>query len=206
MVSQIIGVWSIFQNEESIKRPIIRLFLGWDDPRPVIAISQLKKRAIVILENGHDLMVKVSLRFECWTTNNQAVHEFVIVWMVVVEDMGANNMKIGTNFQLVIYQINGGLRIKSHCCNDAWGYKWRNLQSSIHLKSLTSPWKRTLGPTYFSSWQAPEDPWLIILPSNKHEALKHWGPIKHSVNHRQHRFNFLEAFSLYVHRARGSLI
>lgn len=56
----------------------------------------------VILENGVDLVVYVSLRFKFSTTNNQTEYEVMIARMTLEEEIGAGNIKLWTNSQLVI--------------------------------------------------------------------------------------------------------
>ncbi|KAI5443688.1 hypothetical protein KIW84_012370 [Lathyrus oleraceus] len=61
----------------------------------------------VILENGSNIIVEVSLRFEFLTTNNQAEYKVGISRMTLAEEMGAEHIKLQIELQLVISHVRG---------------------------------------------------------------------------------------------------
>lgn len=61
----------------------------------------------IILENGADLVVEVSFCFELPTTNNQTEYETIILRIPLATNMGVENIKIRTNFFLVVSQVKG---------------------------------------------------------------------------------------------------
>ncbi|GAU19161.1 hypothetical protein TSUD_89260 [Trifolium subterraneum] len=66
----------------------------------------------IILENGDGVRIEVSLGISFPTTNNQAEYEAFLAGLRLVEDMGAEEIKIFTDSQLVAYQVSGEYQTK----------------------------------------------------------------------------------------------
>ncbi|XP_058762570.1 uncharacterized protein LOC131635951 [Vicia villosa] len=64
-------------------------------------------RAGVILENDEGLVIEVSLVLSFTTSNNQAEYEAFLPGLQLAENVGAQEVKIYTDFQLVASQVNG---------------------------------------------------------------------------------------------------
>lgn len=80
----------------------------------------------------------------------------MIARMTLEEEIGAGDIKLWTDSQLVISQIIWEAQDKDPLLQQYLKLDKEKLESSRHLKSLTSIEKRTLGPMYFPSWQAQE--------------------------------------------------
>lgn len=61
----------------------------------------------MVSENTFGLIVEVSLQFKFFATNNQDEYGKIIVGITLVGEMGAKNIRLRTNFELVISQIKG---------------------------------------------------------------------------------------------------
>ncbi|GAU42817.1 hypothetical protein TSUD_288450 [Trifolium subterraneum] len=66
----------------------------------------------IILENGDGVLIEVSLRLSFPTTNNQAEYEAFLAGLRLAEDMGAEEIKIFTDSQLVASQVSGEYQTK----------------------------------------------------------------------------------------------
>ncbi|GAU49214.1 hypothetical protein TSUD_369830 [Trifolium subterraneum] len=69
-------------------------------------------RAVIILENGDGVLIEVSLGLSFPTTNNQAEYEAFLAGLRLAEDMGAEEIKIFTDSQLVASQVSGEYQTK----------------------------------------------------------------------------------------------
>ncbi|GAU46144.1 hypothetical protein TSUD_401460 [Trifolium subterraneum] len=68
--------------------------------------------ADIILENGDGVLIEVSLGLSFPTTNNQAEYEVFLAGLRLAEDMGAEEIKIFTDSQLVASQVSGEYQTK----------------------------------------------------------------------------------------------
>ncbi|GAU41009.1 hypothetical protein TSUD_178480 [Trifolium subterraneum] len=68
--------------------------------------------ADIILENGDGVLIEVSLRLSFPTTNNQAEYEAFLAGLRLAEDMGAEEIKIFTDSQLIASQLSGEYQTK----------------------------------------------------------------------------------------------
>ena len=59
----------------------------------------------LILENEAESVIDVSLRFEFFTTNNQEEYKGVIVGLTLASKIGARNLKLQTDSQLVVSKV-----------------------------------------------------------------------------------------------------
>ncbi|GAU51226.1 hypothetical protein TSUD_136230 [Trifolium subterraneum] len=66
----------------------------------------------IILENGDEVLIEVSLGLSFPTTNNQAEYEAFLAGLRLAEDMGAEEIKIFTDSQLVASQVSGEYQTK----------------------------------------------------------------------------------------------
>ncbi|GAU41894.1 hypothetical protein TSUD_170050 [Trifolium subterraneum] len=66
----------------------------------------------IILENGDGVLIEVSLGLSFPTTNNQAEYEAFLAGLRLAEDMGAEEIKIYTDSQLVASQVSGEYQTK----------------------------------------------------------------------------------------------
>ncbi|GAU49854.1 hypothetical protein TSUD_129960 [Trifolium subterraneum] len=66
----------------------------------------------IILENGDGVLIEVSLGLSFPTTNNQAEYEAFLAGLRLAEDMGAEEIKIFTDSQLVASQVSGEYQTK----------------------------------------------------------------------------------------------
>ncbi|GAU51996.1 hypothetical protein TSUD_417990, partial [Trifolium subterraneum] len=66
----------------------------------------------IILENGDGVLIEVSLGLSFSTTNNQAEYEAFLVGLRLAEDMGAEEIRIFTDSQLVASQVSGEYQTK----------------------------------------------------------------------------------------------
>ncbi|GAU43618.1 hypothetical protein TSUD_185110 [Trifolium subterraneum] len=66
----------------------------------------------IILENGDGVLIEVSLGLSFPTTNNQAEYEAFLAGLRLAEDMGAEEIKIFTDSQLVASQVSGEYKTK----------------------------------------------------------------------------------------------
>ncbi|GAU38515.1 hypothetical protein TSUD_396320 [Trifolium subterraneum] len=75
-------------------------------------ISFERSGAGIILENGDGVLIEVSLGLSFPTTNNQAEYEAFLAGLRLAEDMGADEIKIFTDSQLVASQVSGEYQTK----------------------------------------------------------------------------------------------
>ncbi|GAU22605.1 hypothetical protein TSUD_135050 [Trifolium subterraneum] len=68
--------------------------------------------ADIILENGDGVLIEVSLGLSFPTMNNQAEYEAFLAGLRLAEDMGAEEIKIFTDSQLVASQVSGEYQTK----------------------------------------------------------------------------------------------
>jgi ribonuclease HI len=66
----------------------------------------------IILENEEGVLVEVSLELSFQTTNNQAEYEAFLAGLRLAEDIGAEEVKIYTDSQLVASQVSGEYQAK----------------------------------------------------------------------------------------------
>ncbi|GAU10605.1 hypothetical protein TSUD_419660, partial [Trifolium subterraneum] len=66
----------------------------------------------IILENGDGVLIEVSLGLSFPTTNNQAEYEAFLAGLRLAEDMGAEEIRIFTDSQLVASQVSGEYQTK----------------------------------------------------------------------------------------------
>ncbi|GAU27977.1 hypothetical protein TSUD_373720 [Trifolium subterraneum] len=66
----------------------------------------------IILENQDEVLIEVSLGLSFPTTNNQAEYEAFLAGLRLAEDMGAEEIKIFTDSQLVASQVSGEYQTK----------------------------------------------------------------------------------------------
>ncbi|GAU12536.1 hypothetical protein TSUD_182500 [Trifolium subterraneum] len=66
----------------------------------------------IILENGDGVLIEVSLGLSFPTTNNQAEYEAFLAGLILAEDMGAEEIRIFTDSQLVASQVSGEYQTK----------------------------------------------------------------------------------------------
>jgi len=59
----------------------------------------------IILEGPNDLLIEKSLRFEFKASNNQTEYEALITGMNLVREMGAENLRVRNDSQLITSQI-----------------------------------------------------------------------------------------------------
>ncbi|XP_058783680.1 uncharacterized protein LOC131658400 [Vicia villosa] len=77
------------------------------------ASSSSGSGAGIILENDEGLIIEVSLVLSFNTSNNQAEYEALLAGLRLVEDVGALEVKIYTDSQLVASQISGDYQAKN---------------------------------------------------------------------------------------------
>ncbi|XP_058765215.1 uncharacterized protein LOC131638669 [Vicia villosa] len=78
------------------------------------ASSSSGSGAGIILENDEGLIIEVSLVLSFTTSNNQAEYEAFLAGLRLAEDMGAREVKIYTDSQLVTSQISGDYQAKNN--------------------------------------------------------------------------------------------
>ena len=71
------------------------------------------KGAGIILENGEGILVEVSLTLSFPTSNNQAEYEAFLAGLHLTEDLGAEEIIICTDSQLVALQVRGEYQAKN---------------------------------------------------------------------------------------------
>ncbi|XP_050877934.1 uncharacterized protein LOC127081757 [Lathyrus oleraceus] len=67
----------------------------------------------IILENEEGILIEVSLALAFPTSNNQAEYEAFLAGLRLAEDLGAKEVKISTDSQLVASQVRGEYRAKN---------------------------------------------------------------------------------------------
>ncbi|XP_058765523.1 uncharacterized protein LOC131639017 [Vicia villosa] len=77
------------------------------------ASSSSGSGAGIILENDEGLIIEVSLVLSFNTSNNQAEYEALLAGLKLAEDVGAREVKIYTDSQLVASQISGDYQAKN---------------------------------------------------------------------------------------------
>ncbi|XP_058784827.1 uncharacterized protein LOC131659686 [Vicia villosa] len=77
------------------------------------ASSSSGSGAGIILENGEGLIIEVSLVLSFNTSNNQAEYEALLAGLRLAEDIGAREVKIYTDSQLVASHISGEYQAKN---------------------------------------------------------------------------------------------
>ncbi|KAK2416131.1 maturase K [Trifolium repens] len=77
------------------------------------ASSSTGAGAGIILENGKGIIIEVSLTLSFPTSNNQAEYEAFLAGLRLAEDIGARNIKICTDSQLVVSQVLGEYQAKN---------------------------------------------------------------------------------------------
>jgi ribonuclease HI len=77
------------------------------------ASSSTGAGAGIILENGKGIVIEVSLTLSFPTSNNQAEYEAFLAGLRLAEDVGAKNIKICTDSQLVASQVLGEYQAKN---------------------------------------------------------------------------------------------
>ncbi|KAK2456096.1 hypothetical protein QL285_003492 [Trifolium repens] len=77
------------------------------------ASSSTGAGAGIILENGKGIVIEVSLTLSFPTSNNQAEYEAFLAGLRLAEDVGAKNIKICTDSQLVVSQVLGEYQAKN---------------------------------------------------------------------------------------------
>ncbi|KAK2376303.1 hypothetical protein QL285_077105 [Trifolium repens] len=77
------------------------------------ASSSTGAGAGIILENGKGIIIEVSLTLSFPTSNNQAEYEAFLAGLRLAEDVGAKNIKICTDSQLVVSQVLGEYQAKN---------------------------------------------------------------------------------------------
>ncbi|XP_058742696.1 uncharacterized protein LOC131615241 [Vicia villosa] len=77
------------------------------------ASSSSGSGAGIILENEEGIIIEVSLVLSSTTSNNQAEYEAFLAGLWLAEDVGAREVKIYTDSQLVASQINGDYQAKN---------------------------------------------------------------------------------------------
>ncbi|XP_058751778.1 uncharacterized protein LOC131624876 [Vicia villosa] len=78
------------------------------------ASSSSRSGAGIILENDEGLIIEVSLVLSFNTSNNQAEYEALLAGLRLAEDIGAREVKIYTDSQLVASQISGDYQAKNN--------------------------------------------------------------------------------------------
>ena len=71
------------------------------------ASSTTGSGAGIILENGEGILVEVSMTLSFPTSNNQAEYEAFLTGLRLAEDLGAEEITICTDSQLVALQVRG---------------------------------------------------------------------------------------------------
>lgn len=66
-----------------------------------------KSGAGIILKTPDDTIIKQSLRFQFQATNNEAEYEALVVELKLARSFGALRIKVFSDFQLMVNQING---------------------------------------------------------------------------------------------------
>ncbi|GAU32257.1 hypothetical protein TSUD_53840 [Trifolium subterraneum] len=99
----------VIRTDQPVKQLLARpdmvgRMLKWSLELAEFDISFERSRAGIILENGHGVLIEVSLGFSFPTTNNQAEYEAFLAGLRLAEDMGAEEIKIYTDSQLVASQ------------------------------------------------------------------------------------------------------
>ncbi|MCI37356.1 putative gag polyprotein, partial [Trifolium medium] len=69
--------------------------------------------AWIILEKENGILIEVSLALSFPTSNNQAEYEAFLAGLRLAEDVGAKEIKIYTNSQLVASQLQGEYQAKN---------------------------------------------------------------------------------------------
>ncbi|KAK2356969.1 hypothetical protein QL285_094283 [Trifolium repens] len=77
------------------------------------ASSSTGAGAGIILENGKGIVIEVSLTLSFPTSNNQAEYEAFLAGLRLAEDIGARQIKICTDSQLVVSQVLGEYQAKN---------------------------------------------------------------------------------------------
>lgn len=65
-------------------------------------------------------MVELSLRFRFSATNNKAEYEAVIAWLNLARDLGAREVQVKTDSQLVVSQVKGEAKVKDALNKNTW--------------------------------------------------------------------------------------
>ena len=78
------------------------------------ASSSAESGARNLLENEEGVVVERSLTLYFPTSNNQAEYEALLARLRLVEDLGAREIQIFTNSQLVASQVQGGYQAKNN--------------------------------------------------------------------------------------------
>ncbi|GAU30269.1 hypothetical protein TSUD_384900 [Trifolium subterraneum] len=76
------------------------------------SLNSQESGAGIILENGDRVLIEVSLGLSFPMTNNQAEYEAFLAGLRLAEDMGAEEIKIFTDSQLVASQVSGEYQTK----------------------------------------------------------------------------------------------
>ncbi|KAK2443502.1 hypothetical protein QL285_014600 [Trifolium repens] len=77
------------------------------------ASSSTGAEAGIILENGKGIIIEVSLTLSFPTSNNQAEYEAFLAGLRLAEDIGARDIKICTDSQLIVSQVLGEYQAKN---------------------------------------------------------------------------------------------
>ncbi|XP_058748409.1 uncharacterized protein LOC131621387 [Vicia villosa] len=77
------------------------------------ASSSSGSRAGIILENDEGLIIEISLVLSFNTSNNQAEYEALLAGLRLAEDVGAREIKIYTDSQLVASHVSGDYQAKN---------------------------------------------------------------------------------------------
>ena len=64
-------------------------------------------RAGIILTNPEQMMFKYALRFAFSASNNEAEYEALITGLTLAKELGAQELKVFSDSQLVVGQVNG---------------------------------------------------------------------------------------------------
>ena len=84
------------------------------------ASNMIRSSAGIILENEERTLVKVSLALSFPTYNNQAKYEAFLAGLRLAGDLGAEEVKIFTNYQLVASQVRGEYQVKKDQLGEYW--------------------------------------------------------------------------------------
>ncbi|XP_058746471.1 uncharacterized protein LOC131619385 [Vicia villosa] len=120
------------------------------------ASSSSGSGAGIILENGEGLIIEVSLVLSFNTSNNQAEYEALLAGLRLAEDIGAREVKIYTDSQLVASHISGEYQAKNDVLAEYLTLVKNKMKKFAKRKLSISPENTIRAPTYCPNLRARE--------------------------------------------------
>ena len=93
----------------------------------------------ILLENEEGTLIEVSLSLYFPTSNNQAKYEAFLTGLRMDEDLGAEEVKIFTNSQLVVSQVWGEYQVKNDHLAEYWALVQERKKIQICGRETCSP-------------------------------------------------------------------